>query len=321
MVLPKFHGFLTIFVTFCICSCVYSDSCLLVNSPEFAKLFPEGANLERLARGFHFLEGPAWHKSGFLLFSDTPANAILKLENGINKATTLYEPSGNSNGLTYDPNGMLVVCEQGNRRVVKYDIDGKATVLASQYKGKRLNSPNDLVAASDGSIYFTDPAYGVRSQDRQLNFQGVFKITPKGKLTLSTADMKSPNGLALSSDEKTLYVVDSELKQILSFEIRTSGMLGKGKVLFAFSSGLKGSPDGMKVDKQGNLWVAGPGGVWVFSKTGVHLGIISLPETPSNCAWGDEDGKTLYITTRTSLYKIKTNAEGVRLWMVDKKPN
>lgn len=295
-----------------------NEGAVVAKSPEFEKLVPAGAKIEKVAGGFSFTEGPVWHKDGFLLFSDIPANAIVKWEPG-GKVSAYREVSGNSNGLTFDKERRLIACEHGNRRVTREEKDGKVTVLAGHYEGKRLNSPNDVVVKSDGSIYFTDPPYGCKSDERELTFQGVFRLSPDGKLTLLVDDFDRPNGLAFSPDEKVLYIADSSARMhIRAFDVKPDGTLANGRIFADMKTGEPGAPDGMKVDSKGNVWATGPGGVWVFDKTGKHLGTIKPPEVPANCAWGDKDGKTLYMTARTGLYRIRTNAQGMRPWMRDR---
>jgi gluconolactonase len=266
----------------------------------------EGYKVEKIASGYQFTEGPVWTPWGTLLFSDIPANRIYEIGNG----QKIYrEPSGQSNGLTFDLQGRLIACEHANRRVTRTEKNGSITVLADSYQGKRLNSPNDVVVKSDGSIYFTDPPYGVDEKDRELDFQGVYRITPKGKLELLIKDFKMPNGLCFSPDEKLLYIADSSnLRHIRVFDVLKDGTLANGRVFAKVGQG--GVPDGMKVDLKGNLYVTGPGGVWVFDPSGKHIDTIETPETPANCAWGDKDGKTLYITARTSVYKVRLDVGG-----------
>lgn len=284
-------------------------------SPEFDKLVPPDAKIEKIAGDFKFTEGPVWHKNGFLLFSDIPANVIRKWhpKEGV---STYCEVSGNSNGLTFDRDGRLIRCEHGNRRVTREEKDGKITVLASHFKGKRLNSPNDIVVKSDGSIYFTDPPYGCPDEARELDFQGVYRLSPHGDLVLLVSDFDRPNGLAFSPDEKTLYIADSSSRMhIRAFDVKPDGTIANGRVFVTMRTGEPGGPDGLKVDADGNVWTTGQGGLWVLDKHGKHLGTIKLPEVPANCAWGDSDGKTLYITARTGVYRIRTNVRGIRPWM------
>lgn len=278
-------------------------------SPAFWKLIDKDARLEKVADGFQFTEGPVWNSAGFLLFSDIPANQIVKFVPGA-APTAFRTPSGNSNGLTYDRAGRLLACEHSNRRVTRQEADGSLTVLASSYDGKKLNSPNDIVVRSDGTIYFSDPPYGIREEQKELPFQGVYKISPEGKLTLLAQDFDRPNGIALSPDEKTLYVDDSARLHVRAFDVAPDGSISHGRILAELKSARQGVPDGMKVDRKGNLYVTGPGGVWVFDKRGKHLGTILMAELPANCGWGDADYRTLYLTARTGLYRIRLKIPG-----------
>jgi gluconolactonase len=272
----------------------------------------EGAEVERLATGFEFTEGPVWNASkGHLLFSDIPANKIMRWTPG-KGVETFRSQSGNSNGLTYDREGRLIACEHGNRRVSLTEKNDAITLLASHYKGKRLNSPNDVVVKSDGTIYFTDPPYGIEPKDQELSYQGVYRISPDTEeLTLLSKDFDKPNGLAFSPDEKLLYIGDSsERKHIRVFSVEDDGSLTGGRVFAEIRSVEPGAPDGMKVDTNGRLYVAAAGGIWVFSPSASLQSIIRVPETPSNCAWGDNDYRSLYITARTSLYRVMLHAQG-----------
>jgi gluconolactonase len=217
-----------------------------------------------------------------------------------------------------DKQGRLVICEHGNGRVTRLEKDGKLTVLAARYEGKRLNSPNDAVYKSNGDLYFTDPPYGFPKEDadpkKELKFNGIYRLSG-GKLHLLNKEMTRPNGLAFSPDEKTLYVANSDAarKIWMKFDVLADGSIGNGKVFFDVTKETAdGLPDGMKTDKAGNLYCTGPGGVWIFSPAGKHLGTIAPPETPANLNWGDAGGKTLYMTARTGLYRIKLSAEGIR---------
>jgi len=282
---------------------------------KLASIVPRDSRLERLATGFQFTEGPVWNVSeGSLLFSDIPANRICKWSP--DKGVTVFRDlSGNSNGLTYDKEGRLVACEHSNRRVSRTEKDGSCTVLADRFRGKRLNSPNDVVVKSDGTIYFTDPPYGIKPEEQELQFQGVFRFKPETeKLTLLVDDFNKPNGLAFSPDDKVLYIADSsELRHVRAFDVNRNGTLSNGRLFAEIRSDLPGSPDGMKVDVEGHLYVSAAGGVWVFSDEGEHLGVIKTPEIPANCAFGDRQWKSLYITARTSLYRIRLNAPGVKV--------
>jgi len=282
---------------------------------QLASVVPRDSKLERLATGFQFTEGPVWNTSeGFLLFSDIPANRICQWSSD-SGVKVFLDPSGNSNGLTYDKEGRLLICEHGNRRLSRIEKDGSYTVLADRFSGKRLNSPNDIVVRSDGTIYFTDPPYGIQPERQELPFQGVYRLDPVSKkLTLLVDDFERPNGLAFSPDETVLYIADSSTRRhVRVFDVRDGGTLGNSRLFAEIRSNLPGNPDGMKVDVEGRLYVATAGGVWVFSQERKHLGTIRSPETPSNCAFGDEDWKTLFITARTSVYRIRLSIPGIKV--------
>ena len=302
---------------------------LLKLDPALDAIVPESAQLEKLADGFAFSEGPIWVHEGYLLFSDIPANTIFKWtsEEGV---TLFRKPSGydgtdwpegaevGSNGLTLDSEGRLTLAEHGNRRVTRLEEDGSVTVLADKYEGKRLNSPNDLVYRSDGALYFTDPPYGLVGQNedpaKELEFNGVYRVAGD-RLELLDRDLSHPNGIALSPDEKYLYVANSDpIRKIwMRYEVQPDGTVQNRTVFYdATSTTEEGLPDGLKVDKNGNVYATGPGGVWIFTPDGKHLGTLITPEPPANCHWGDADGKTLYITTGPALYRIRLNVEGVR---------
>ncbi len=293
------------------------------------QIVPAGAAIEKLAGGFGFTEGPIWIREGALLFSDIPNNVINKWT-ADGKVVPFRKPSGydktdapagafiGSNGLTMDKQGRIIICEHGNGRVTRLEKDGKLTVLADKFEGKRLNSPNDAVYKSDGALYFTDPPYGFVKLDddpkKELKFNGVYRLAG-GKLQLLYKDLTRPNGLAFSPDEKILYVSNSDEKRKvwMRFDVLPDGAIRNGKVFFdATTETADGLPDGLKVDSKGNLYCTGPGGVWIFSPAGKHLGTIQPPETPANCHWGDKDAKTLYMTARTGLYRIKLNIAGIR---------
>lgn len=265
---------------------------------------------ECLATGFQFTEGPIWMPDGYLLFSDIPADRIYKWtpEEG---ARVWREPSGNSNGLTLDRQNRLLVCEHGNRRVSRVEADGTLTSLADRYRGKRLNSPNDIVVKSDGTIYFTDPSYGIRPEEQEQPFNGLYRILADGTVELLAGDFVLPNGLAFSADESVLYVADSHYRHVRALDVLADGTLTNSRVLADMDHPQPGSPDGMKIDVEGNLYVAGATGMWVFEPDGTCLGIIVPPERPANCAWGDVDRQSLYITARTSLYRIRVKVPGL----------
>ncbi|MGD0651552.1 MAG: SMP-30/gluconolactonase/LRE family protein [Verrucomicrobiia bacterium] len=268
----------------------------------------QSLTVEKVAGNFQFTEGPVWVASkGELLFSDIPANRIVRWSNG--KAETFRAPSGNSNGLTLDKQGRLLACEHGNRRVSRTEPDDTVVTLADRYDGKRLNSPNDIVCKSDGAIYFTDPPYGVTPNQRELDFQGVYRISPDGKtLTLLVKDFLRPNGIALSPDEKTLYVADTQRDHVRAFDIASDGSITNGRVFCQVTF-----PDGIKVDTAGNLYAAARSGVEVFDPTGKPIGIIRVPQQPANLAFGDADWKTLYIAGQTSLYRVRITVPGIKV--------
>jgi gluconolactonase len=265
---------------------------------------------ELLATGFQFTEGPIWISDGYLLFSDIPADRIFKWSNA-SGVEIWREPSGQSNGLTIDLEGRLIACEHGNRRVSRMEPDGTVVPLAERYRGKRLNSPNDVVVKSDGTIYFTDPPYGVEPEEREQPCNGVYRILPDGTLELLVDDFDRPNGLAFSPDESVLYIDDSPRRHVRAFDVRSDGTLYNSRIIADMDHPQPGSPDGMKIDQEGHLYVTGATGVWVFEPNGLLLGVIVPPERPANCAWGDEDRKSLYITARTSLYRIRVNVPGL----------
>jgi gluconolactonase len=270
----------------------------------------EARDPEQLATGFQFLEGPVWHPDGYLLFSDIPAARIYKWTDG-DRAEIWREPSGQSNGLTLDLDGRLLACEHGNRRVSRTAQDGTVEAIAERYQGRRLNSPNDIVVKSDGTIYFTDPPYGIQPEQREQPCNGVYRILPDGMLELLLDELERPNGLAFSPDESILYIGDSARRHVRAFDVRPDGTLAGSRVFADMDHPQPGSPDGMKIDQEGHLYVTGATGIWIFEPDGTHLGVIATPERPANCAWGDTDLRTLYVTARTSLYRIRTTVPGV----------
>jgi gluconolactonase len=282
------------------------------NKDSLQAILDDNSQVEKVADGFEFTEGPLWHPQGFLLFSDIPANTIYQWTPK-EKSKIFRRPSGNANGNTLDREGRLLTAEHSNRRVSRTLEDGRVVTVASQYKGKRLNSPNDLVVKSDGSIYFTDPPYGIKSEQEELGFYGVYRIAPDGTLTLLVRDFVRPNGIAFSPDEKKLYVDDSEKGHIRVFDVKPDGTLDNGRIFAELKDPTKqGVPDGMKVDTKGNVYSTGSGGVWVFSPSGNLLGKIEVPEVAANLGWGESDYQTLYITASKSLYRIRLKIPGVR---------
>jgi gluconolactonase len=302
--------------------------------PAIDAIVPQNAKIHKLAEGFQFTEGPVWVRdAGHLLFSDPNANTIYKFvpgaANDAGSLSVFRTPSGysgadvaeygqpGSNGLTLDPRGRLTINEHGNHRVSRMEEDGTLTTLADSFDGKRLNSPNDLVYRSDGALFFTDPPFGLPKfgddPRKELPFAGVFSLV-KGKLQVVSKDFTGPNGIAFSPDEKYLYVAnwDDHAKLIRRYEVQPDGTLRNGKLFFDMTAAPgEDALDGLKVDKQGNLYVSGPGGLWILSVQGKHLGTIIAPKHPHNFAWGD-DGKTLYMTARGGLYRMRLNIEGVR---------
>jgi gluconolactonase len=297
--------------------------------PSLDSIVPQGAKLEKLAGGFQFTEGPVWHPDGYLLFSDPNANTIYRWSpegsvsvfRGKSGYTGFdigrYHQPG-SNGLTLDPNGLLTINEHGNRRVVRLERPGNITVLADRYEGKRLNSPNDLVYRSDGTLYFTDPPFGLpKAFDdaaKELPFSGVYKVK-NGQVRLLIKDLSGPNGIAFSPDENYLYVDNWDLKRkvLMRYEVNPDGTIANGTVFYDFTSEPEEvALDGIKVDQRGNVYVSAPRGIWILSPDGKPLGRIEPPEHDANLAWGDADGRTLYLTASTGLYRIRLNIPGVR---------
>ena len=258
-------------------------------------------------------EGPLWwEEGGYLLFSDIGNNRRMKWAPG-QTATIFYEPTNTANGLTRHIQGRLIACEHATRRVTRTELDGSITVVAGTYQGRRLNRPNDVVVKSDGSIYFTDPGAPEPGQD--LDFAGVYRVSADlGTLTLLVKDFVTPNGIAFSPDESVLYINDSRRGHIRAFEVQPNGVLALATdEIFADLTGQRpGVPDGMKVDVEGNVYCGGSGGIWIFDPSGNHLGTIAHGEpATTNMAWGDDDWKTLYFTTRDSLGKIQLKIPGL----------
>jgi gluconolactonase len=288
---------------------------LEVVEPVMRQIVPPDATIERAAGGLGFTEGPVWVGDA-LLFSDIPRSRIARLQLRPEgpTLTTFRHPSGHANGLTLDRSRRLIACEHGNRRVSRTEPDGRIVTLASHYDGKRLNSPNDVVVRSDGSIYFTDPPYGLPglAQGKELPFNGVYRITPEGELILLVDDFDRPNGLAFSPDERLLYVDDSPRRHIRLFDVHPDGSISGGQVFADMSHTRdRGSPDGMKIAEDGTIFCTGPGAVWVYRPDGALLGRIVPPEKPANLAWGDADRRTLYVTAETSVYRITLNVTGM----------
>jgi gluconolactonase len=293
--------------------------------PAFDSIVPKDAQIEKVGGGFQFTEGPLWRSDGRLWFSDVVGNVVRSITPA-GQVEVLIRNSGGpssappgsfigSNGMIADKDGFVLLCQHANRRIVRVAKDLTMTPYLEKYQGKRFNSPNDLVYTSSGALYFTDPPYGLLKQDddpaKELKFNGVFRYAG-GKLQVVIKDLTRPNGIAFSPDEKTFYIANSDEKHKvwMRYDVAPDGTVSNGKV-FADATAEKedGLPDGMKVDLQGNIYGSGPGGLWVFSPDGKHLGTIKPPETPANCGWA-EDGKTLYITARTGVYRIKVAIAG-----------
>lgn len=272
-------------------------------------LVPE-QQTQLVAKGFQFTEGPVWHPEGYLLFSDIPGNAINRYvpNRGVQK---FVSPSRNSNGLTFDRDCRLLACEHGGRQVSRIDDAGDMRPLVESYDGKPLNSPNDIVVHSSGSIFFTDPPYGIDPDPGEQGFNGVYRYDPAGGVTLLRDDLVRPNGLAFSPDETVLYVADSRSRQVLSFRVNRDLSLGTPTEFANMDVPGTGNPDGMKVDTQGNVFVAAAGGIWILEPSGHHVGIVEFPELPANLAFGDQRYRTLYVTARTAVYSIHVHVPGI----------
>jgi gluconolactonase len=299
-------------------------------SPALDEIVPRDARLEKLAEGFLFTEGPVWHPDGYLLFSDPNANTIYRWTP--DGSLSIFRPKSGyrgldigaynqpgSNGLTLDPAGRLTINEHGNRRVTRLEKNGVLTVLADRFEGKRLNSPNDLVYRSDGALYFTDPPFGLpkffEDPRKELDWSGVYCLI-NGELKVVTRELTGPNGLAFSPDEKYLYVDnwDVNRKMIMRYEVAPEGTLHDGIVFLDLTSvGGEQAFDGLKVDRKGNVYAAGPGGLLVISPQGKHIGTIKFSEQPANLAWGDADRQALYVTARTGLYRVRLSVPGAGL--------
>jgi gluconolactonase len=297
--------------------------------PAIDALVAPDARVEKVAGGFTFTEGPIWRPSGVLWFSDVVGNVVRQWSPD-GKIVELLRPGGydgntlaaggfiGPNGMTAGPDGSVMLCQHGNRRIVRIDPGMRVTTLVDNLDGRRLNAPNDVVYRSDGTLFFTDPPYGLPGGDddpsKELPFNGVFKFR-EGKLEVIVKDLSRPNGVAFSPDEKILYVSNSdEARRIwMRYDVAANGTVSNGRVFFdASADRAPGVPDGMKIDVRGNIWATGPSAVFVFSPDGKHLGTIEPPEDPANCAWGD-DGRSLYLTAETGVYRLKTLVMGQRM--------
>jgi gluconolactonase len=296
-----------------------------MNSAQLNELIADDAEVEQLGTGFTFTEGPIWNKEGsFLLFSDMPGDVRRRWDEAAG-VSEIARPSNKGNGMTLDAHGRLIVCEHSTSSVVRIDPDGTGSgreVLASHYEGKELNSPNDVIVKSDGSIYFSDPTYGRMpgfgvEREQELDFQGVYRIgADGGEPQLLVDDFEQPNGLCFSPDESLLYINDTPRAHIRLFDVQPDGSIANGRV---FAQGIgtgsleKGDlVDGMKCDQRGNIWVTGPEGVWVFNPEGEHLGIVEIPENVGNLHWGGPDWKWMFVCASTGLYRFQTEVAGRR---------
>jgi gluconolactonase len=279
-------------------------------SPQFWKLISHDAKLATVATGFGFTEGPVWDPSGFLFVSDETINKIFRVYPDGRKESLidLGDPDGN----TYDAQGRLIDCASFLRAIVRVSPDGKYTILVNRFQGMKFNSPNDVTMGPDGAFYFTDPALDVPPGEKQeMNFQGVYRLDEKGSVQLLTKELTQPNGLAFSPDGQKLYIDDSEQRNIRVYDF-AQGAIANGRI-FGVEPGGKdeGVPDGMKLDRDGNIFVTGPKGIWVWDPEGHHLGTIAMPEQPANLTWGEKDYRTLYITATTSVYRLQTSTTGI----------
>lgn len=279
-------------------------------SPKFSELIGRDAKLETVATGFGFTEGPMWDPAGFLYVSDETINKIFRVYPNDKKeeVIALGDPDGN----TLDRRHRLIDCASVLRAIIEVTPDGKYKVLADHYEGKRFNSPNDVIVGPDSALYFTDPTLDlVAGEKQEIPFQGVYRLDDTGNIRLLTHDLTQPNGLAFSPDGKKFYVDDSEQRNIRVYDVGTDGTLNNGRIFGEEPGGKNdGVPDGIKVDKNGNLFVTGPKGIWVWDAKGNHLGTIVTPEQPANLTWGDKDYRTLYITATTSVYRLTTKTQG-----------
>jgi gluconolactonase len=265
----------------------------------------DNVTVDRIATGFVFAEGPVWSRDGFLVFSDVPENKLLELKLG-QKPALLRANSNGAMGNAFDSQGRLYTCETHARHITRTDKKGKVDVFAERYEGKRFNAPNDVVVRKDGQVYFTDPAFGNQEDTRELDFFGVYHVSPRGEVELIAKPKGRPNGITLSPNGRVLYVANSDERNIRAYDLDSKGVPSNERVLV---SGIEGIPDGLRADEKGNLYVAAKR-IEVFSPEGKSLGSISLAETPANLAFGDEDFQSLFVTARTSVYRIRLDVKG-----------
>lgn len=281
---------------------------LKAESPKFWELLSQGARLEKVAGGFGFTEGPVWDPKGFLYVSDEEKNTLSRVYPDGRVETVLN--IGDPDGSTLDAHGRLVTTASVLRAIIQVEPNGQYKILADKYGGKKFNSPNDIILGPDGAMYFTDPTLDlVKGEKQEIPFQGVYRLGNDGSVRLLTKDLVQPNGLAFSPDGKRLYIDDTKQREIRVYDVGANGELHNGR-LFGKEEGRGGVPDGMRVDVKGNIFVTGPGGIWVWDPDGTHLGTIMMPESPANLNWGDADYHTLYITAKTSVYRLKTKTRG-----------
>jgi gluconolactonase len=281
---------------------------LKAESPKFWELVAEGAKLEKIASGFGFTEGPVWDPHGFLYVSDEEQNKLSRVYPDGRVETVLS--IGDPDGSTLDFKGRLITTASVLRAIIQVDPNGQYKVLADRYEGKKFNSPNDIVLGPDGALYFTDPTLDlVKGEKQEIPFQGVYRLGDDGSVRLLTSDLVQPNGLAFSPDGKRLYIDDTKQHDIRVYDVDAKGELKNGR-LFGKEEGRGGVPDGMRVDVKGNVFVTGPLGIWVWDADGNHLGTIVTPESCANFNWGDADYQTMYITARTSIYRLKMKTRG-----------
>jgi len=289
-----------------------------IRHDSFRAVVGDDLDIEEVGSGFDFTEGPIWnHVENYLIFSDIPGN-IMRRWRPDGSIEAWRQPSNMANGNAYDPQGRVVTCEHATSRVTRTEADGSVTVLATHYAGKELNSPNDIVVKSDGSIYFTDPGFGRMEyyglpREQQLTFQGVYRLDPENRaLTLLVSDFDQPNGLCFSVDESQLFVNDTMRGHVRVFDVEGRGTLTNSRVWAEPTGDRDGVPDGMKVDSEGNLYVTGPGGIHVFDADATCLGVIYTPQGCANFCWGEDDMKSLFITAGTSLYRLRVIVAGRR---------
>jgi gluconolactonase len=287
-----------------------------IRNAAFRSVVGDTVEIEKLATGFLFTEGPLWHaKDKYLLFSDMPGDHMRKWspQGGV---TTVRKPCAQSNGLAWDRQGRLIVCEHATSKLTRTEADGHSTVLASHHDGKELNSPNDVVVKSDGGIYFTDPTYGRAEyygnpRPIQLDFRGVYRAEPDGgRLTLLASDFGQPNGLCFSRDEKQLFVNDTERQHVRVFDVKPDGTLANSRVWAQTTGQGPGAPDGMKMDSEGNIYCSGPGGIHVFDPQATCLGVIIMPEYTANFCFGESDLRSLFVTASSSIYRLRVKVRG-----------